>query len=104
MHNRVRLRCQYELEVYDRNEYDRTHTDGNAIAGVPPSWGSFSKAEKTHSAPAAVFGLTFLSVNDGAGRYAPVNFCRGAQVRVFGWIRVTFTVLQMRSRRGGCEP
>jgi len=61
MHNRVRLRCQYELEVHDRNEYDRTHTDGNAIAGVPPAGVRSPRPKsKTHSAPAAVFGLTFF--------------------------------------------
>ena len=26
-----------ELEVHDRDEHDRTHSDGNAIAGVPPT-------------------------------------------------------------------
>jgi len=26
-----------ELEVHDRDEHDRTHSDGNAIAGVPPA-------------------------------------------------------------------
>ena len=26
-----------ELEVHDRDQHDRTHSDGNAIAGVPPA-------------------------------------------------------------------